>query len=210
MKITALALAAVMGGLACGSAHAATITYEMSGVADYTLAGVGHSGAFDILGTGDTANVVAPPNPPFPAGDLVNGTMPFGFSSAPFSISITLDGIGVFDVIDAGYISVAPSFGGLGFGSSAAGDFIHFLAPQLATYDLVSNLGPIVGAGFGSSTQSVLTNGGALLFGSISSAQFSSVTAGVPEPASWTMMLLGFGGLGALLRSRRSRSALAA
>ena len=28
-------------------------------------------------------------------------------------------------------------------------------------------------------------------------------TAGVPEPASWALMLLGFGGLGAALRARR-------
>ena len=33
---------------------------------------------------------------------------------------------------------------------------------------------------------------------------------GVPEPASWAMMLVGFGGMGALLRSRRTRAALAA
>ncbi len=33
---------------------------------------------------------------------------------------------------------------------------------------------------------------------------------GVPEPATWTMMLIGFGGLGAALRSRRKSAALAA
>ena len=32
-----------------------------------------------------------------------------------------------------------------------------------------------------------------------------AVTAGVPEPATWALMLVGFGGLGAALRSRRSR-----
>lgn len=35
-----------------------------------------------------------------------------------------------------------------------------------------------------------------------------AATGGVPEPASWTLMLLGFGGLGAALRTRR-RPALA-
>jgi hypothetical protein len=31
--------------------------------------------------------------------------------------------------------------------------------------------------------------------------------AGVPEPASWTLMLVGFGGLGAVLRRRRGLAA---
>lgn len=33
---------------------------------------------------------------------------------------------------------------------------------------------------------------------------------GVPEPATWALLLAGFGGVGALLRSRRGRSGLAA
>jgi hypothetical protein len=33
--------------------------------------------------------------------------------------------------------------------------------------------------------------------------QFSGGTAGVPEPAIWAMMLVGFGGLGAVLRAHR-------
>jgi hypothetical protein len=37
-----------------------------------------------------------------------------------------------------------------------------------------------------------------------------SDTRGVPEPATWAMMMLGFGGLGAALRSRRRNALLAA
>jgi len=38
----------------------------------------------------------------------------------------------------------------------------------------------------------------------------ASAIAGVPEPATWAMMLLGFGALGIALRTRRGRVALAA
>jgi hypothetical protein len=34
-------------------------------------------------------------------------------------------------------------------------------------------------------------------------ANFLFTTSAVPEPASWAMMLIGFGGLGAVLRERR-------
>ena len=41
--------------------------------------------------------------------------------------------------------------------------------------------------------------------------QQSQITGGVPEPATWAMMLMGFGGLGAALRgARRGRGAAAA
>jgi hypothetical protein len=38
----------------------------------------------------------------------------------------------------------------------------------------------------------------------------SAFTTGVPEPATWTMMIVGFGGLGVAVRSRRKQAAAAA
>lgn len=35
------------------------------------------------------------------------------------------------------------------------------------------------------------------------------ITGGVPEPASWALMILGFGGVGAVIRRRRSATAVA-
>ena len=56
----------------------------------------------------------------------------------------------------------------------------------------------------------VLTPGQSLTF--LSGTDYSSVPgvpAVVPEPATWALMLLGFGGIGSVLRRRRSRAALA-
>ncbi|MBS0362944.1 MAG: PEPxxWA-CTERM sorting domain-containing protein [Proteobacteria bacterium] len=39
-------------------------------------------------------------------------------------------------------------------------------------------------------------------FGAVSNIS-EAVVAAVPEPATWALMLLGFGGLGATLRRRR-------
>ena len=39
----------------------------------------------------------------------------------------------------------------------------------------------------------------------ISNAYIFSSAPGVPEPATWAMMLLGFGGIGMAMRRRRSK-----
>ena len=66
---------------------------------------------------------------------------------------------------------------------------------------------------------SSLTNGGTVTINSgthpwipISAAGSLTTNAigGVPEPATWAMMLVGFGAVGSLLRSRRTRVFLAA
>jgi hypothetical protein len=46
------------------------------------------------------------------------------------------------------------------------------------------------------------TGGGAASFGG--TVNFSPAIAGVPEPASWALMIIGFGSAGAMLRKRRS------
>lgn len=53
------------------------------------------------------------------------------------------------------------------------------------------------------------TSGGNGSYGGVLSFAAAALTGGVPEPASWALMIVGFGGIGATLRCRR-RQALAA
>jgi hypothetical protein len=206
MKFPALILAAGMAVLSLGSAQAAVITYDLSGVADYTLGGDSYSGAIDFQAIGDTANVVVLPHPPFPVGDLMNGALLNLYGVTPLDIVITLAGVGTFHVAGGGYVGVAQGSAAGVFGSAGGGDFIDVFAPQFATYDLASNFGPISVSSPGMLGGGVTTDGGTLVVGRISQGTFSSVVAGVPEPATWMMMVLGFGGMGMLLRSRRART----
>jgi hypothetical protein len=56
-------------------------------------------------------------------------------------------------------------------------------------------------------TDTVLTAGVNSGNGSASIDLFSATGGGVPEPSSWAMLMAGFGGIGAMLRRRRLRTA---
>lgn len=215
VTIKALALGAAVAVLACGSAHAAVITYELTADATYTLAGVAHTGFIDIRGVGDTANLVSQPYPGSRTLAL-NGTA-FPINNAPFAISIDLAGLGTFTVTTPSYVydlqnGELAAFGSVGF------DFIYFRTPLLDPYDMISNLAPVTGNWLSTDGSSVATTGGRLAIASYNNGQFSAhvaparpgagPAAAAPEPATWALMLLGFGGLGASLRYRR-RTAIA-
>lgn len=213
----ASALGAVVAALACGSAHASVITYELTGTASYTLGGVAHSGLIDITGVGDTAGVVSQPRPGGKILEL-NGTAT-GLDAAPFAISISLTGVGAFDVVGTGYVfdllNGTESFAG--FGGAANTDFLYVRSALLSSYDLASALTPITVNWIDPGGSGVLTTGGQLQFASISNAQFSArvdraagPAGAAPEPATWAMMLLGFSGLGAALRTARRKASTAA
>jgi PEP-CTERM motif len=76
-----------------------------------------------------------------------------------------------------------------------------------STVDLDSNFGPINGYGVFAleQFQGVTTSAGLLSFNSARDVVFSNGggTPGVPEPASWALMIAGFGLVGAAMRRRK-------
>lgn len=118
---------------------------------------------------------------------FANGTIIFGYDSDSVPAShTTLTGISLGGgVADPGESNLAAG----GFSTSGA----------LAVYDVAA-----VGA-FG-------LNGSNVVFTPDGNGGYSvstSLGAVVPEPATWAMMLMGFGGLGGMLRFRRANSLVA-
>ncbi len=87
--------------------------------------------------------------------------------------------------------------------ASAVGGKNVVLSSSLLKFD------PAGGAGIAFSLTSivppteVVPSGQLADFTAVASGNFAASPAGAPEPASWALMLLGFGGLGAGLRARR-------
>jgi hypothetical protein len=79
-----------------------------------------------------------------------------------------------------------------------------FTAGTDADGDVLLGLNAFFGNGFGIvGTSDAAANGSGF-----AGATYTPV--GVPEPANWVLMLVGFGGLGAAMRSRRKRAAATA
>jgi hypothetical protein len=90
---------------------------------------------------------------------------------------------------------------GNGGGASYSSDVIDFSNVVPGSQEFAFNLGsvnPHFNANPNKSLNSFVANGG---------GNFSAL--GVPEPATWGLMIIGFGGMGALLRSNRRRQVIA-
>ena len=200
---------ALAAGLAmAGAADAATITYDF-GSATGNL-GTSHtyvSSGLSIIATGydqtgATTDFFAKNN----GGDEVG----IGLANDPTGENeihldsgfVQLDVSGLFGRADpsATYFSTNSTTGGeewAVFGSNTAG--VHGSSPLLTGTSETSHLLPGLGSyKYYDFVESNFTAGQGNNF-----LIHQLTTAGVPEPASWAMMLIGFGGLGATLRSRR-------
>jgi hypothetical protein len=104
------------------------------------------------------------------------------------------------------YTSVSGSFTTGAEYTSGDATQIYFGDIDSSNYDVYQLAGSLMNGGtvaINSGTHPAIgiTAGGSLTTDAIS---------GVPEPATWAMMLIGFGGLGPVLRNRRRRLSLAA
>lgn len=191
LKLAAGLSAAV--ALCAGSAQAATW------VVDYTSTGGSPFAAALTLNTADTLNAAGGFNITGVSGN-VDGDVVTGLianPNQPFA-SYSADGMFIFDNV---FFTApgGPKFSNPGlFFTGASGNEYNLFSDNPSTYELYR-----ARSGVGYLANSV---------GTITTAQQSRDFGGgaVPEPAGWTLMILGFGGVGALLRHRRGRIAVAA
>ncbi|HEX7943502.1 MAG TPA: PEPxxWA-CTERM sorting domain-containing protein [Phenylobacterium sp.] len=201
--IPALAASVVLA-FGATAAQAATAIYTITGHADGSLNGVDFTNAgFTFTLYGDTANLsddgsVQKVDPLDQSNVVIEG-----FSGVTLQIPTSLRRLSggtetVLDGVIGGnlrnlllWTTVTPV------------DFGHSFGP------VGSNLVEIIGNTFD-------TSGGALQFDNANyfdgqrPITISAVVrgdTGVPEPATWAMMLIGFGGMGAMLRRRRFATA---
>jgi hypothetical protein len=85
------------------------------------------------------------------------------------------------------------------------GHTFHVVSTGVNEFQVLNNISVTSGG-----TQHLVVSGNSGGNGSYDGViAFTPVVAGVPEPAAWALMILGFGGTGAILR-RRSRTMMAA
>jgi hypothetical protein len=195
-------LAGLAASLAMATAaQGAVMTYTISGAGSGSLGGVTFTdAAFDILLVGDTNNL-----------------LDFGFGP-PAIVPLESATVRIAGLADAG-LTESTRFGlnrGInvfffarhdGFGSGLDLFDFHVTDAQEMAFDYSAPYGPVPGFDiYLAQFQGVGTSQGSLTFQAASGVTFFSAavaSAAVPEPGAWAMMIVGFGGIGALLRRRR-------
>lgn len=195
----ALALAAI---LATGPAFATTVTTStgflptyigpMNGDVDIASASAEIEGGNLVLSATAKAPIGTTPGAVYVWGINTDAT-----TSAPFAV----DGFDKVFFNDKVVVNPAALTAGETISGDTITDVIAISSLANVTVDpgqfgiSLWPVAPVVGGGFAGFSEFVPGNG-----------TFSAA----PEPASWALMIMGFGGLGASLRSRRKQAATAA
>ena len=202
----ALACAVAASGPGAGSASAHAIDYALTGVFDGTMTVGGVttplSGAtFTLDGMGDTASWTQVAN----TADFVDLT-----SATSDITGFAQESLPVHAGVEFA-VGIGPNKGLAAYGDASSGAFIPSIlmtSPSFKGWRARSSLAPTALAGLsfdsGYPVSVQFASGDTLVINSLNRAVFS---ASAPEPAAWTMLILGLGAIGGAARRRRLHAA---
>jgi PEP-CTERM motif len=211
---TAAALAALAIGVAAAGASQATIyTLTLNGCS--SSCGAGPFGAVtvtdDVTDVGSLDVLVQ-----LAAGIQFNGAGHSGtHNSVAFDLvgnpAVTIKNISNANFVNSGAIANDSPFGAFGYSLDWNGPNGNPTGVTSLSFEIFTSGGPLT-------LGSTLYQGTPLVFAAdvLGNGNTGNVAApgtpggGVPEPPTWAMMLVGFGGLGAMLRRRRAQAVVAA
>jgi hypothetical protein len=185
-----LVTALVVGASFSCAAQAATVTFDLT----FNSGGQQVGNAVLTLQNVDSTSTVTIDAPNNNGSDFVGITgsiNSFSFSDssfAPFNSTLSNGEVGGITIVDGKITNILSGFGGGGIFTSDPGFNLFFVNSQFNPPPLVFE--------FGSTTGTVTVS--------------DPITAAVPEPSTWAMMILGFAGIGAMTYRRRKTAALAA
>lgn len=173
---------------------AAQITYTVTGTGGAIIGNIFYSGAFSMIGIGENGPDLNPSST-ITAFAMDSTTVTFGGTtvSAINPVAFFTNTAGT----AGGFVQVLPG--------PVIQNILGFQNPVFATYDPSTAIGPIpvFNGGFQSPFQ---TTGGALVWQGLNNLTFTAslvaAPGAVPEPATWGLMIAGFGIAGAVLRRK--------
>ncbi len=195
--LAATAVAAV--AFAATAASADTINFGQgssgltSGGVSYTVTDPG--AGVSVLTQGSSWAGIFPTGGPVLFDNYVAGAVTFNFATAIASLT----GVGIESNYYGGYTATLAAYDGLG--NLIDSDVISFTSTYAP--GTVPNWS-VFGSGIVKVVVSSTNDGAGIGIGS------SSLSGGVPEPAAWALMLVGFGAMGAMVRRQRKLAATAA